>query len=91
MSYTARNTQSGKRTGTSYNIDLVLAWAELKGWEECETELMEWVPGTAGALELVLSEFPCTYSFHYGDEAHNCELTANRPDSLCPFHAGDED
>lgn len=87
MAYSAQNNQTYKRTGTSYNVGLVLAWAEAKGWEDCEVDLLEWVPGTAGALVLSLAEFPCTYRFHYGEESHDCELTSNRPDSYCEVHS----
>lgn len=87
MSYTACNTQTGERTGSFYNVNLALLWAEDKGWEDCEVALMEWVPGTAGALILVPAEFPCTYRFHYGEESYTCELTANRPDSYCEVHS----
>lgn len=86
MSYTARNTQTGERTGTSYDPYGVLNAAALSGWEDCETEIMEWQGDC-----LRYAEFPCTYSFHYGEESYTCELTANRPDSLCPFHAGEEE
>jgi hypothetical protein len=84
--YYARNTHTEASTELFYS-----AWEALDEgineleWDECETKLMVRENGLSK-----LAEFPCTYSFHYGDEAHNCELPANRPDSLCPFHAGDE-
>lgn len=86
MSYFARNNQTFVRTGSSYDPKLVLEWANEWGWEDLETDIMVWEGVMVG-----YAEFQCTYSFHYGDEAHSCELTSNRPDSLCPFHAGDED
>lgn len=82
--YYAQHTQTGETTAKTLDAYTALTWAESMGWEDCEVRLVSSGYGT-------VAEFPCTYSFHYGDEAHTCELTANRPDSLCPFHAGEED
>lgn len=86
MSYTAQNNQTYARTGSFYDPWIALSSAEAKGWEECETDLMKWKL-VGETLTLELAEFPCTYRFHYGDESHECELTANRPDSYCEVHS----
>lgn len=86
--YYAKHTQTGEEShhwqtfgGTLYEV------VEKLAWEDCEWELWEITLKGVHAK----AEFPCTYRFHYGEESYTCELTANRPDSLCPFHAGEED
>ena len=87
MAYAAMNDQTGARTGTSYDLNVVLDMARGKGWEDCETVLMEWEISNDLQLHLIPAEFPCTYQFHYGEEHYTCELTSNRPDSYCEVHS----
>lgn len=85
--FLVQHTQTGETT-IKYNSPYdALTEAELYcEWEDCEVELIEVHNGNGQP-----AEFPCAYAFHYGEEYYTCELTANRPDSLCPFHAGEED
>lgn len=86
--YYGQHTQTGEKTIAFHFYHNVLFEVEELCWEDCEWVLYWSNPDGSRTQE---AEFPCTYSFRYGVEAHNCELTANRPDSLCPLHAGDED
>ena len=79
--YYAKHTQEDVRTELVATIEGVNALVEHFGWEDCEWELWESSNGVYSKME-----FPCHY---YGD--YTCEHTSNRPDSLCPFHAGEED
>lgn len=84
--YYAKHTQSGYPVANYLTVQEVIEKIHDLGWEDIEWELWESSNGAHSKME-----FPCTYTFHYGEEHYTCELTANRPDSLCPFHAGDED
>lgn len=88
--YFGKHTQQEVVTDMYTTVEGVTDMAERMEWEDCEWVLME--TSRLGGFDLVYeAEFPCTYSFHYGDMRYTCELTSNRPDSLCPFHAGEED
>lgn len=80
--YFAQHTQTGDIAFKCRDPYDALKLAAELGWEECETELMEGDNGNGWT-----AEFPCTYSFHYGEEHHTCELTSNRPDSYCEVHS----
>lgn len=84
MTYFAQHTQTGETTNHFTTPYLPLMEAEDLGWEESETELMEGDNGNGWS-----AEYPCTYSFHYGEEHYTCELTANRPDSYCEIHGAE--
>lgn len=84
--YFGKHTQTGETTDKFIVAGHALEMAEDYHWEPVEVILMETVRRGVHGLEVVEAEFPCHY---YGD--YTCELTANRPDSLCPFHAGEED
>ena len=78
--YHGLNTQTGYNTIARMNFWDVIESVEALGWEDSEWVLMEGLDNPEPV------EFSCTY---YG--GYECELTSNRPDSLCPFHAGEED
>lgn len=84
--YVGNHTQTMGATWPCETPGEVAEICERFGWEDSEWELFVHNKGVEYP-----AEFPCVYSFHYGEEHYTCELTSNRPDSLCPFHAGEED
>lgn len=84
--YAVRNDQTQMLTGAYSDAWQALEAAANAGWDECETTLME--SDTEGfGFMTIETEFPCTYSFHYGEEHYTCELTSNRPDAYCEVHS----
>lgn len=84
--YYAKHTQEDARTELVATVSDVYALVQHWEWEDTEWELWEFHGGHSWP-----TEFPCTYFHSYEGNHFDCSHTANRPDSLCPFHAGEED
>lgn len=88
--YYGQHTQTDKLTGACTTVEEVIECASIQGWEDSEWVLKEVLLTSKGNFSAE-AVFPCTYYSHYGEDYFQCDLTSNRPDALCPFHAGEED